>query len=107
MTAQRRTLTVPPSPHSPLMQPHGAAVVAAPPASGPRATQATPEELAEIAERARHTAWVRRARAERARLAASPCSPLTRESLAVLDYLLEQDEEAWAARVRRVGGGGP
>ena len=107
MTAQRRTLTVPPSPRGPLAQPHGAAIVLPGPPSGRRRHETTPEDVAEIAERARHTAWVRRARAERQRLAASPCSPLTRESLAVLDYLLEQDEEAWAARVRRVGGGAP
>lgn len=102
-----KSLAVPPQPHGPLAQPHGAAVVLPGPPSGRRQHEATPEELAEIAERARHAAWVRRARAERARLAASPCSPLTRESLAVLDYLLEQDEEAWAARVRRVDGSSP
>ena len=86
-----RTLAVPPQPHGPLAQPAGAAV------TGPA--------LAAVVERARHEAWRNRARAELTRLRLEPSTPATIESIGVLERLIEADNEAWEARMRRAGGG--
>lgn len=91
-----RSLAVTTGARCPLSQPAGAAIVSAP---APR--------RADDDEHASHDQWVARARRERERLRASPSSLLTRESLAVLEELLSADEEAWAARQRRAGEGGP